>query len=499
MRKEKKNNQRFLLSLLLLIILFFITRFVNLTSSLPIFTDEAIYLRWAQIAKNDASWRFISLTDGKQPLFVWASMVLMKFIKDPLLAGRLVSVFAGLASLLGMFFLGRELFKSKKVGLFASLLYLICPFSLFYDRMALMDSLVAAFSIWSLYFEVLLVRTLRLDVALVLGMVLGGGVLTKTSGFFNIYLLPFTLILFDWRNKRWKQNLAKWTSLSLLAVILSQGYYSVLRLSPFFHMIAQKDVTFVYPLGEWIKHPLRFFIGNLKGQFDWLKTYLTLPILLLITGSLFIFWEKSKEKLLLFIWFFLPFLALALFGKVIYPRFLLFMSMPLLVLAAWSLEKIALKVKNTALFSVFCFLFFVFSLYSDYKILFDSSSAPIPKSDLAQYINDWPAGGGVKEVVTYLESQAQKGKIFVGTEGTFGLYPASLELYLVDHPNVEIKGYWPFGEGTIEELKEKARKLPTFLVLKETQKPPEDWPLKLIFKIRKGKGNVYLYFFKVKP
>ena len=76
-----------------IIILFFITRFYNILG-LPIFTDEAIYVRWAQIASNDANWRFISLTDGKQPMFVWIAMVLMKFISDPLLAGRIVSVAA---------------------------------------------------------------------------------------------------------------------------------------------------------------------------------------------------------------------------------------------------------------------------------------------------------------------------------------------------------------------------------------------------------------------
>src|SRR6266705_3402180 len=55
------------LSVVLLVVLFFITRFFNILS-LPIFTDEAIYIRWAQIALHDANWRFISLTDGKQPM-----------------------------------------------------------------------------------------------------------------------------------------------------------------------------------------------------------------------------------------------------------------------------------------------------------------------------------------------------------------------------------------------------------------------------------------------
>src|SRR5476649_1693273 len=99
-----------------IIALFFITRLYHILS-LPIFTDEAIYVRWSQIAANDASWRFISLTDGKQPMFVWIAMLLMKPIKDPLLAGRLVSVISGLLSTIGIFFLAKEIFKNNKIGI----------------------------------------------------------------------------------------------------------------------------------------------------------------------------------------------------------------------------------------------------------------------------------------------------------------------------------------------------------------------------------------------
>ena len=112
--------------------LYLVTRLYHLVT-LPVFTDEAIYIRWSQIASNDAAWRFISLTDGKQPMFVWIAMVLLKVIDDPLFAGRFVSVIAGFFSVIGMFFLGREVFKNTKIGLLASLLYVLYPFALVYD------------------------------------------------------------------------------------------------------------------------------------------------------------------------------------------------------------------------------------------------------------------------------------------------------------------------------------------------------------------------------
>ena len=102
--------------------LFIFLRLFHLTI-IPIFMDEAIYLRWAQIAKNDASWRFISLTDGKQPLFIWLAMVAMKVIADPLVAGRIVSLGAGFLSFLGLGFLSFLLF-GRQSAFWALLLYL---------------------------------------------------------------------------------------------------------------------------------------------------------------------------------------------------------------------------------------------------------------------------------------------------------------------------------------------------------------------------------------
>lgn len=143
-----KQYRLAVISLLLLSIVYFAIRLFNLLS-LPIFTDEAIYVRWAQIAAGDASWRFISLTDGKQPSFIWFAMVMLKFFEDPLLASRMVSVFAGFFAMIGMFFMGREVFKNTTIGIICAGLYVIYPMAVVYDRMALYDSLVSMFMVWS--------------------------------------------------------------------------------------------------------------------------------------------------------------------------------------------------------------------------------------------------------------------------------------------------------------------------------------------------------------
>lgn len=485
--------------------LYLFSRLYNI-SELPIFTDEAIYVRWAQIANNDANWRFISLVDGKQPSFVWATMIVMRLVDDPLLAGRLTSVVAGLFSVVGLFFLGREVFKNKWIGIISSALYVLFPMALVYDRMALYESILGAFGIWSLYLVILLARRIRLDIALILGLVIGGGVLTKTSGFFNIYLLPISLLLFDFKVKNKYFKLLKWGGLALVSIIISYGIYSILRLSPYFYIIEDKNALFVYPFKEWINHTFRFLYGNILGEWDWLRKYMTLSGIVLVALSFFIDKKFLREKIMLFMWFFIPFVALAIFGKTLYPRFIFFMTLALLPIAAFSIFKIKELIKNKILiFGIFALLLY-FPLNSGYFIINNFSESPIPAVDLEQYSNGWTSGAGVKEIVGFLENEARDKKIFVGTQGTFGLMPFALEMYLVENKNITLTGFWPIEETLPKELDEKRKQIPTYIlfyqpcnICNSIGEPPALWPVTLVSSYKRGIGIHKLSLYRINP
>lgn len=477
------------------------TRLTNLTL-LPIFTDEAIYIRWSQIGAHDANWRFISLVDGKQPMFTWIAMVLLRLLprEDPLFVGRLVSVFAGIGSLVGISLLTYELFRKKRVVILAALLYVVSPFTLVYDRMALYDSLVATFSLWGLYVAVRLVRSLHLDIALILGTVLGLGMLNKTSGFLSLYLLPVTLLLFDWGRKDRGMRIIRWVLLVALAAGLSQMFYSILRLSPLLHMVTAKDALFVFPIAEWVLQPFRFLEGNLRGMFDWTLGYLSVPIVVSLVGG-GIAWRMTKERLLLLLWWFLPFVALAAFGKVLYPRFVLFMTMPLLVVAASNIDKLFDAVKQKTVIAGILLLVIIPGINAGVRFILNPATAPIPWSDSSQYINDWPAGWGIAEVKDYLSKEADRGPIAVYTDGTFGLLPASIELYLVDHPNVTIRGIWPLPETEPPDMIADSLVKPTYFILNQSQVAPPGWPVTLIAEYKKGVNtkDKKLRFYRVTP
>lgn len=495
--REYKNT---ILMSLGLVAAYFVTRLVNIMS-VPMFTDEAIYTRWSQIARYDASWRFISLTDGKQPSFVWIDMVFMKFFRDPLMAGRIVSVISGFFGMMGIYFLAREIFKNKKIGLIASALYIIYPFTLVYDRMALYDSLVATLSIWSLFLIILLVRRIRLDIALILGMVLGFGALTKASAFLSIYLMPFALLLFDFKGKNRTQNLVRLASLAALSAVMAYGFYMMLRLSPFFHIIDEKTHLFVYSFREWLDHPIEFLYGNFHALIEWLLAYLTVPAFLGAIASLFLRRKDlMREKILLFLWFVLPFIALGVFGRILYPRFILFMTIPLIVLLAFTVNYVWNNVQNNLYKYGLIVIVLGMMIFSDYFILFNFSRAPIAKPDTDQFMNSWPAGGGAREIVSFFTEKSRSRKIYVATEGTFGsLATYTIEIYLGDNKNIDKRGIYPLPPDIPNDLVERAQKMPVYLVINDSQKPPVKWPLKLIARYQKGIGDYYMGLYEVTP
>jgi 4-amino-4-deoxy-L-arabinose transferase-like glycosyltransferase len=497
------------LALLLLGVAYLIIRLPNL-NLLPIFTDEAIYMRWAQIANQDPNWRFISLTDGKQPLFIWLTVGVMQFVKDPLTAGRLVSVFAGLGTLVGLYALTIEVFKKRSIAIVAVVLYLFYPIAQVHDRMALYDSLVVTFAVWAAFISILLAKYVRLDLAYTLGFVIGAATLNKTSGFLSAYLLPVSLAFFDFSKQKRIPRLVRWGLYALLAFAISQLFYSMLRLSPYFHIISQKDATFVYPIREWIQHPFEFFLGNLRGLTTWLIEYMTIPYMVMVVISLILIKIKPKEKLFLFLNFFLPFIALALFGKVLFPRYIFFMSVMLLPLAAWSVVWVALylakrvKVKELYLLTVITILTVAYAAFVAVSFSSNPVTAPIAKADSRQYINGWGAGWGVAEAADFFANEAKDKKIYIGTEGTFGLMPFSLEMYLVNNKNITLKGMWPIEKFAPEELVQKAAVMPTYIVFYQPcvdcsskNEAPKEWPLTEVKRIQQGSADSYLIIYKV--
>ena len=109
--KYMKLNIKIFLSIISIFAVFAFLRFSKIYS-VPVFVDEAIYVRWSQIMKAEASLRFLPMTDGKQPLYMWATMPMFKVINDPLVAARTLSTLCGVGSMVGLALLSYLFFQS---------------------------------------------------------------------------------------------------------------------------------------------------------------------------------------------------------------------------------------------------------------------------------------------------------------------------------------------------------------------------------------------------
>jgi 4-amino-4-deoxy-L-arabinose transferase-like glycosyltransferase len=533
---------------IILVIAFLVSRLWNLTI-LPIFTDEAIYIRWSEIAwsvrnlDGAKTLVFIPLTDGKQPLFMWIGGFFMQFISNHLWAGRLPSVVSGLLALCGIWVLVYELFKNKRIAWIASIIYFILPFTYLYDRMALADSMLAMSGIWVMYASLIFVKKPTLKKALILGLAYGIALLVKSPAIFFWVLTPVTLLFATFLSKRaegespvlqlsdyffwrWSKNtwqtLGQWTLYYGLAVIIGQAIQSVQRVSGLYQRIAEKNLEFLITNRQFLEHPFQLTYGNMYGMSVWFLGYLSIPLVLsAIIAILYGLYRRDKRVLYLLILFIVPWVTSATMAKVLYPRYLLYFTPPLLILISYgvhlimrAVEKIIpapTTIQNVVKAFVYAALF-GYSLYFTTLLLFNPTKAPLPLQDEEQYVTGWPSGYGVPEVTAFLKEEYKKnGKIAVGTEGTFGLMPFALEINFHDEiyskknsskndPNdrpVYIEGYYPFLNVPQTMIEFAARRPTYFLVYQREDELLNQCPVEQVLNYVKPGAKTRMRLYKV--
>ncbi|MFH1244569.1 MAG: glycosyltransferase family 39 protein [bacterium] len=474
-----------------LVIAYFALTLTNLTR-LPIFVDEALYLRWAQIAWHDASWRFISLTDGKQPLYVWFVIPFLKFIADPLAAGRTASVVTGLGTVLGMGYLG-WLIQGKKTALMAMLLAMFSPYLFFYYRFGVMESMLVSGAIWVCNGSILLARSRRLDVALLLGMWTGATILVKSSGMFFLLLIPVAyLLVVDFKHICSKQTI-KYAGLVLISWFLATVIYNVQRLSPWMHMIGQKNAFFIVPYSE-IFHEFGRLSNNFLDVWRWQHAYTTIPVLFMsLFGFYLIFRKNYRLGLFLSAWLFGPMLGTVLLARLFAPRYIIFVTPFILLFTAYALAAI----KNTKYRIIALFSLTLLPIYLITRLISDPIHFPYTSVDQG-YVNGWSAGNGTKQIadwaVARIKSTGKPMTIF--TEGTFGILPHGLELYADGRVDgLTITGLYPITDIPPSHALQSVKTNPeTYIILNNSYKKDVPSGLELVAsypKLRDNPMNLY--------
>ncbi len=438
----KKNYIYTLIILIGLLVSGFIVRSINLTY-LPVFADEAIYVRWSQVMGHEPTLRFLPLSDGKQPFFMWILMFAVSRFSDPLFAGRFLSVMTGTGTILGVFSISYLLFKSKKAAIFSALITSICPFLVFFDRMALVDSMLTFWGTWAIFFSIITAKTKRIDAALFTGFCLGFAWLTKSPAIFLILLSPLSFIISFDRKNIYKFGF-QFFVLNLISSIIAFAMYNILRLGPNFNLINSRNLDYVYPISHLFSSPLDPFVSQIDRSFEWIRIWGPAPVLILAIFSLVVFLKQKRnisENVFLFILFITPIVMESAIAKVFTARYILF-TIPYLIILAGNSILINLRYFKY-IFYISVLVLLISSFVTIFNFWTDLERAAIPRSERSGYLEEWTAGNGIKQISEYIKDLHVKNpdkQIVVGTEGYFGTLPDGLQMYLDQLNSVIVVG-----------------------------------------------------------
>lgn len=492
----KKNiTVRDVLLIGLIVLLFLATRLINL-EKWPQFSDEGIYIRWAKVAWRDASWRFISVTDGRQPLQTWGTIPFLKiFWPNALLAGRMFSVSTGFVALCGTFTLLYYLW-GKRAAFMGAFIYLFMPYFVFYDRMALVDSAVNAGFIWIVFFSIWLAKERRLDTALMFGFVGGLTLLAKSSArIFLAVAATAPLLFLSKRIFDVVQKSINYYFLLAISLSISLLFYNVQRLSPFFHYVSQKNTTFVLTAGEFIQNPFLVFPHNIKIIPQYVAWEAGFVIILFSVLGLIKLYRNDKNLFLYLLCFFvIPFFVIAFMAKVVFPRYLIFNASLLLITAVYFFH----EYKSKYTYYLLAFLIATM-LFFDYPFLFNPAKASFPPVDRGQYVEGVTAVWGAEKLMDLMREKSQVKPVLILAEGNFGLVADVLDVYLRDGDRIEIRGLWPLDrQHLIEAQADLNNGKDVYIVFSHRKEFPGEWPMELVKKYTKPNSTEALYLFKLR-
>lgn len=425
-----------------LVVAYLATR-LSFADRFPYFFDEGTYAFFTHKASNELDSLFVSFTIGREPLPFWLGIPFVELGFNPLRAVRLVSVLSGLGTVVVVGLLGRRLFGTA-VGVVATALCVVIPFFVVHDGIGITEPLLILVMVSALYLQVELARRPSLRMGALLGLVFFAAVLTKESARPALVLLPLSLLCFDWSPVDRRARLTRWlgaVGLAAVGVLLGE---LVLRSSSLYDELEAARGTAFYTVRS-----LREALGQPGVAWDmsWptfrpaLSGYVTIPLLAAtLVGAGLGLWRRRPVTLLLIGWILLPFGIAILFTTLPFPRHVLYLVPPAIVLMAYALVeggrllRRALPPRPAVIATAAgALLLLLPALRTDARVLNDPATARYPGKDDVQYVTGdaggaiWPdvadairrRGVGRQVVVLYPKANVDILRFLLGTDSRY--------------------------------------------------------------------------------
>lgn len=478
-----------------LILLYLLLRLPNLRA-LPVFCDEAAYVRWAQLIWEDPLRNYwVSMADWKLPLHYWLLALTVPWFTDPVVGARVLSVLCGAALIPVLFFLGRELaclatprpaspLESPKnaswFGAVASLFMIASPLMAEYQRLGIAESLLMLESVLLLWLSLRLARRVTENAprsrvygeALALGAAWGMTLLTKQNFSYLLWCLPpIALVTWSVAGARWQIvrawlapfTLATATGLALFLPAVWSGIgpntwnewsLKLFYKAGFFRVPGQSraevlGMNLSSLLSPRIARSPAWWPHDASAPLEdgMLYVYLTPPVFLLLgVGLVWLLRRRLWMPLVLFgAW------AAILLGAVlanhnwIKTRYALLGILPVLLLAAWIgaawlgrlLDRPAPPTASRrTLAALAAVLILAWPLAATVALVRDPAAPIRTKRDRGEYLADASAGAAIEQAVAWLRHEADRAPITIITHPGFGTENDYVWVALRGHPNI---------------------------------------------------------------
>jgi hypothetical protein len=363
----------------LLMALFLAVRLPNLRA-LPVFCDEATYLRWAQLIHADPLRNlWISMNDAKLPLHYWLLALVYDINADPIYAGRLLSVALSALTIPLLLALATELEQIAAIrtgrtpqltpfGLLAVFFTTLSPAMANFQRMALAEPLLLletlALAWWSLRFARSVAqntRTGRLALvrqSIAMGLIWAALLLTKQNFSYLLWSLPLLALALYANHATWRtiarQAFPPYLTATLIGLLIYIPVLFANTTYPIAVRLFYKPSFFEAPAfsrWEMLRTNLYWlFVPRVDGHLAWwphslstpltdgaLYLYLTPPVYILLIAGIFGCIRKRSRVPLLFLtgWCAVLLLPLLFNRNFLTVRFTFLATAPMILAAAW--------------------------------------------------------------------------------------------------------------------------------------------------------------------
>ena len=378
------------------------SRLVGLTR-LPAFVDENLHMSWAMyIAQGE---RLGQPWSHGRAVQVFANALVVPWVgENALWASRCLTVAFGALTLLAIHALARRLYD-EATALVAGALYVLCPMTLFYDRLVMADPVMSTFVALSLLASARAAQSGRVRDGLLAGPPAALAVLSKASGVLLLFVPVAAWLALSRPLRRGLPALG--AALAATAGLVAWPLWRFLEAS---RSMAERNV------GGGAAGSLDRIARNLGLAAEWFPGWWTLPLVLLaLGGALGALVRRDRPGLYLAAAGLLPLAFLVVTATFWYPRYILYAAVPGVILAARALAgarglgrlpprrsggRPASRAPGRG-----HALALVPAVKADFWLWTDPSRAPMPGLERLQFVDGWPSGYGVGETVQFVRDE----------------------------------------------------------------------------------------------